>query len=299
MNYAVDWSYSAKRRTYRSFVDPNAICPVCGAGVFFYQSPNGGRVFFDALGRPWPKHPCTDNSESFSIDPKPWRGAARQGPPSFSVDGWQPIFEARWRPWRSSTYKPGVLKGLLGESRTPLSVTFPFGTALDSHAPLLGKAHATNPAWMWVDAPYFEAPLLANSADLRSIDLNALARFATELGHSDTLVKLADMCGFERDDLPGRADFSKARRWLEAAADLGDWRAFNNLGVLYECGLSVPADIDKALKHYRRAARSKQRIAVENLKRLKAGQRLRADNPNRHRHVAQAGRPTYGLETDD
>jgi hypothetical protein len=30
--------------------------------VFFYQSPYGGRVFFDELGPPWPKHPCTDNS---------------------------------------------------------------------------------------------------------------------------------------------------------------------------------------------------------------------------------------------
>jgi hypothetical protein len=29
--------------------------------VFFYRSPYDGRVFFDALGPPWPKHPCTDN----------------------------------------------------------------------------------------------------------------------------------------------------------------------------------------------------------------------------------------------
>lgn len=47
--------------TYPSFVNPNARCPVCGADVYFYQSPYGGRVFFDDLGPPWPKHPCTDN----------------------------------------------------------------------------------------------------------------------------------------------------------------------------------------------------------------------------------------------
>lgn len=47
--------------TVASYINPNAICPVCGATVFFYQSPNGGRVFFDALGWPWPKHRCTDN----------------------------------------------------------------------------------------------------------------------------------------------------------------------------------------------------------------------------------------------
>lgn len=50
---------------YDSYVNPNAHCPVCGESVIFYQSPYGGRVFFDhPLGSPWPKHPCTDNSTS-------------------------------------------------------------------------------------------------------------------------------------------------------------------------------------------------------------------------------------------
>jgi hypothetical protein len=48
--------------TITSFVNPNARCPVCGDKVFFYRSPFNGRVFFDELGPPWPKHPCTDNS---------------------------------------------------------------------------------------------------------------------------------------------------------------------------------------------------------------------------------------------
>jgi len=43
-----------------TYVNPNAHCPVCGAGVFFYRSPDEGRVFFDELGPPWPKHACTD-----------------------------------------------------------------------------------------------------------------------------------------------------------------------------------------------------------------------------------------------
>jgi hypothetical protein len=46
------------------YVNPHARCPVCGASVFFYQSPEGGRVFFDELGPPWPKHPCTDRGRS-------------------------------------------------------------------------------------------------------------------------------------------------------------------------------------------------------------------------------------------
>lgn len=47
------------RLVFDSYTIPNARCPVCGAPVFFYQSPYGGRVFFDELGPPWPKHPCT------------------------------------------------------------------------------------------------------------------------------------------------------------------------------------------------------------------------------------------------
>lgn len=52
-------------RAWRSatarYVNPNAKCPVCGLDVFFYQNEFGSRVYFDELGPPWPKHPCTDN----------------------------------------------------------------------------------------------------------------------------------------------------------------------------------------------------------------------------------------------
>jgi hypothetical protein len=33
---------------------------VCGAAVYFWSNANGSRVFFDEMGPPWPKHPCTD-----------------------------------------------------------------------------------------------------------------------------------------------------------------------------------------------------------------------------------------------
>jgi hypothetical protein len=51
------------------YVNPNANCPVCGAPVFFYQNEVGSRAYFDELGPPWPKHPCTDNdpSEKYSV----------------------------------------------------------------------------------------------------------------------------------------------------------------------------------------------------------------------------------------
>ena len=75
---------------YESFTRPNSSCPVCGDPVFFYQSPTGGRVFFDELGPPWPKHPCTDSS----CIPKPLRGVDQSSGSreiGWEQDGWQPI----------------------------------------------------------------------------------------------------------------------------------------------------------------------------------------------------------------
>ena len=54
-------AWDSERRTSVScYANPNALCPACGALVYFYRSPYNGRVFFDELGWPWPKHGCTD-----------------------------------------------------------------------------------------------------------------------------------------------------------------------------------------------------------------------------------------------
>lgn len=51
-----------------SITSPNARCPVCGDQVYFYRSSDGGSVYFDELGPPWPKHPCMDNGQEFRGD---------------------------------------------------------------------------------------------------------------------------------------------------------------------------------------------------------------------------------------
>ncbi len=65
-------SYDAQQQPVKSVVSispgyctpfsltKNAACPVCGAPVFFFSNENGSKVFFDSIGPPWPKHPCTD-----------------------------------------------------------------------------------------------------------------------------------------------------------------------------------------------------------------------------------------------
>ena len=90
----LDWS-RGREATYESYVNPNARCPVCGANVYFYQSPYGGRVFFDALEPPWPKHPCTDNyfrsATPRAILPPDGPIAAKVRPLKPDPAQWQPL----------------------------------------------------------------------------------------------------------------------------------------------------------------------------------------------------------------
>jgi hypothetical protein len=67
--------YGVNRSFASCFVNPNAKCPVCFAAVYYYENSQGSRVFFDDLGWPWPKHPCTDSRKQIRTpcraDPHP------------------------------------------------------------------------------------------------------------------------------------------------------------------------------------------------------------------------------------
>lgn len=80
-------SWPGSKADERSYTDPNARCPVCRQAVFFYRSPNGGRVFFDELGPPWPKHPCTDNPR---VSIPRFDGAIRSVP-TWKKAGWEAV----------------------------------------------------------------------------------------------------------------------------------------------------------------------------------------------------------------
>lgn len=85
--YCFDWSPDYYRLNYISYTNPNARCPICNAHVFFYKSPFGGRVFFDDLGPPWPKHPCTDID---TINENLLIRSRFSNSPSWERDGWFP-----------------------------------------------------------------------------------------------------------------------------------------------------------------------------------------------------------------
>jgi hypothetical protein len=92
------WGGQLITNTFESYVNPNARCPVCNDVVFFYQSPYGGRVFFDELGPPWPKHPCTDNSsvpkQITGITAREEQECAKRSY-GWEIEGWMPFFISR------------------------------------------------------------------------------------------------------------------------------------------------------------------------------------------------------------
>ena len=89
----IDYSLRVPRihRSLESYTNPNAKCPVCGDAVFFHQSSDGGRVFFDELGPPWPKHHCTDNG-SVPIRLYGYETNSVIRTPSCMEQGWNPLF---------------------------------------------------------------------------------------------------------------------------------------------------------------------------------------------------------------
>ena len=101
-------------RSLHSFTNPNARCPVCAQPVYFYQSPHGGRVFFDELGGDWPKHPCTDKSSASKGRPTA-RSTTHNLPTAESLarTGWSPMPVTRLEthPFAKYAKVRGVIKG--------------------------------------------------------------------------------------------------------------------------------------------------------------------------------------------
>ena len=86
---------SVSKLEYESYVNPKAQCPVCADLVFFYRSPDGGKVYFDELGPPWPKHPCTDQRILVNTMNLTYRDEARTTAPivyAWQKEGWSPLY---------------------------------------------------------------------------------------------------------------------------------------------------------------------------------------------------------------
>lgn len=128
------------RGTVESYVNPNAHCPVCGASVYFYRSPFNGRVFFDDLGWPWPKHPCTDNSRE---PRRTTRDSIAQviprAEPVWRLEGWHPLMSTKVH---SGGSRPLITGDFHDEF---LELYLPENEAVDAGSPVLVREQAGKP----------------------------------------------------------------------------------------------------------------------------------------------------------
>lgn len=212
------WRRSAER--IDSYVNPNARCPACGASVFFYQSPAGGRVFFDELGPPWPKHPCTDSGAKL-LAPRSAGLPPRR--PSWVREGWVPLGEVslgathgQWTEFRAARADGGPpLTGLVPRFFTPpLDVP-----VLARHPGALGLGRL---AWLKHDGSSDDASLIA----ARLAVVPHLSLEMASLGHAAATEEAATLLYASIRDphdvgWPARivpADLTLLREWLMRAA---------------------------------------------------------------------------------
>ena len=274
----------------KSFTTPNANCPICGARVFFHQAINGGRVYFDSLGPPWPKHPCMDRSLANRND------AFQSGnrPKKQAEEGIEPRNILHGSP--SRIWEPFILKERPSEAGALVwcSVRIrPFGTI--SRIPIPKKAWTGAPIyWRWSSqAGRIEIETINVAIDLLPTTIRLLTPAWFEKGDELNVAgatKLWDLphppatrwtqIGLEFSSFPqvdaGQKgfgfqarkrfiDWDLARKCFELAAEAGDWEGANLLGIIYRDGLGVTPDSLRAVRFFWQAAFSYEAVALENL----------------------------------
>jgi hypothetical protein len=125
-----------RRGTVASYVNPNAHCPVCNEPVFFYRSPYDGRVYFDALGWPWPKHRCTDRGYA-PRHTQPGTKPARE--PDWIKENWRPVLSMRVHADAAGRVVTGDVE------ETFLELHLAKAAPMDEHSPVFVRRDSTRP----------------------------------------------------------------------------------------------------------------------------------------------------------
>ena len=219
--------------TSQSYLNPNARCPVCDQPVFFYRAPGGGRVFFDELGPPWPKHPCTDNGAQLSSPPSSSEAPPRR--PNWVGEGWAPILNLGFGAVRGGWVEIRATRTDRGQ---PLTGLVPRLAVPPSDAPVLGLRPDSKGlgqlAWLdqegrpggaLVISPLLSVvpPLGVESAcrgDVAAIEEVATALYASMADPNDfhwplrlTDTRLALLC--EWLEMAGEGGSKRARQYLD------------------------------------------------------------------------------------
>lgn len=211
--------------TVESYVNPNAHCPVCGAAVYFYRSPYDGRVFFNELGWPWPKHGCTDNRG----DPlRMTRSSIARGTPR-AEPAWRAV---DWRPLvASKVYSAGDRLQVTGDLDNRFHEFYlPNCEDLDAHSPIFVRAQDGRPDIF--DMTYLRSDRFGVH-DRRAI---GFGKKIASLGE-DTILKAAGGDGAATYTIGcfflwNLDDLVSARPYLEQAAASGVTDALIDLSVI-------------------------------------------------------------------
>lgn len=253
--------------SFHSYLNPNARCPVCGASVYFYQSPYGGRVFFDELGPPWPKHPCTDN---YFKDGNVERAIYESDTISYGETEWK---KQGWKPLRDLIVIniDDEIDFFYAFTDEPITI-HEFGLRiiynLNFDSPLLCR-RLINGSWeiSWIPSAPSYLHLQPFTAIAYPFHLNFgrdHIRLWEKAAQGD--VEAQNLVGmsmtFHMDNeserkngtFPHKCDWAAAKLWFEAAAAKGYWASVNNLAVMYEHGYGVEQNSDMAFKLYSKAA---------------------------------------------
>jgi len=136
-------TFRSYRDLHKGFTNPNAKCPVCIRPVFFYTSPYGGRVFFDELGPPWTKHPCTDSGRMVTVLTIT-TSLPSEHVVEFERNGWVPFLCQDISPVRND---PSISKltGLVGNQKLTL---FVIKDGLSDDSPFLIKFGTEKEIWL-------------------------------------------------------------------------------------------------------------------------------------------------------
>lgn len=288
------WNKSARPKI-ESYVNPNALCPVCGAKVFFYQSETGGRVFFDKLGPPWPKHPCTDNSyyktpasrkeiliaasSSMAAGMRPKQADLYPTPgTSAAPTKWRPLFPLVRPEGKTDSVIVTFLSGLTADATT-LAIPKDFWAG----APIYWRWSRLNLGFIDVSTldsrDILDIQIIETSVPGWEVKDRKLPWKDTGQATSDWWNKLGWHFSFQHASFDtksrkysqtvsgGMIDWELATRCFEKAAAFGNWAAQNNLGVICRDGLGIPADQQLAFQRFQQAAESGENRALENLER--------------------------------
>lgn len=292
-----DWTRS-RPATLESFINPNARCPVCGADVFYYRSPYDGRVFFDALGPPWPKHPCTDTGRGgFGIGTVQRAFSTRPRIAPLRASPWD------WQPLVSTREVSGVEYDLfyLDRQETGFSGKFiPLRAGLYRDAPKYWRRHRGDPRFVEISTisrPNQESGSVVHRWISRGtssaaqdrlafgmitenffapgwmVDPDDINRTMSEIEQSGAIWNAAGWSlsfHWKNADTPDwasdcRIDWKLAKEMFEKAAALKYWAGANNLGVIHRDGLGQAPDPMQAFHWFTIAAESLEPIPLRHL----------------------------------